>query len=169
MVHSSVGCTLPFRHFCTNSRTFFHALRVKKRIRCPKDKCRTGADASSCLAFANIAESNPTMRIYNTAHHESITELSCQTNNAYAFQTLGTWLVVRFLDCLGGTSACWVLAPSSIVTPLFNVRARFLRSACVPGCVTTPDNATSRFAVYVSALFFPFLTIFCPFSANFFP
>jgi hypothetical protein len=103
VVHSSVGCTLPFRHFCTNSRTFFHALRVKKRIRCPKDKFRTGAAASSCLAFANIAESNPTMRIYNTARHESVTELSCQTNNAYAFQTLGTWLVVRFLDCLGAT------------------------------------------------------------------
>jgi hypothetical protein len=102
-VYSSVGCTLPFRHFCTNSRTCFHALRVKKRIRCPKDKCRTGADASSCLAFANIAESNPTMRICNAAHHESITELSCQTNNAHAFQTLGTWLVVRFLDCLGAT------------------------------------------------------------------
>ena len=68
--YSSVGCTLPFRHFCTNSRTFFHAFRVKKRIRCPKDKCRTGAVTSSCLAFAKITESKPTLRICNTAHDE---------------------------------------------------------------------------------------------------
>ena len=69
--HSKVGCICLFRQFLRKSLTLFHALRARKRIRCPTDKARTGAVVSVCVAFANIAEFKPTWRIYNELLHRS--------------------------------------------------------------------------------------------------